>query len=147
MLLKMLLRKQEKNDSSYHRYQCIDVRNILVRNPCKNFKCMATKETKLIISPDILDEYSRVGHILANKYPGVDIGPIIDLITIHSELYIPQPLTAPVSRDPDDDKFISLAIVAHCKIIVSGDKDLLDINRYGEVEFIKPGDFVKQYLP
>jgi putative PIN family toxin of toxin-antitoxin system len=100
----------------------------------------------MVISPDILDEYTRVGHILANKYPGVDIAPIIELITIHSELFLPQSLPFPVSRDPDDDKFIALAIAANCKIIVSGDKDLLDIHRYDRVEIINPGDFIKQYF-
>lgn len=114
--------------------------------PAKILDAWQQKKLKLIISPDILDEYTRVGHILANKYPGVDISPIIDLITIHSELFLPQPLPDSVSRDPDDDKFISLAIAASCKIIVSGDKDLLDINRYGGVGVIKPSDFVKQYL-
>lgn len=113
--------------------------------PAKILDAWQQKKLKLVISPDILDEYTRVGHILAKKYSGVDIGPIIDLITIHSELFLPQPLPAPVSRDRDDDKFISLTIAAHCKIIVSGDKDLLDINQYGGVRVIKPSDFVKQY--
>ncbi len=114
--------------------------------PAKILDGWQQKKLKMVISPDVLDEYTRVGHILANKHPGVDIAPIIELVTIHSELFLPQPLPASVSRDPDDDKFIALAIAANCKIIVSGDKDLLDIARYDGVEIIKPGDFVKQYL-
>ena len=122
MPLKTLLRKPGENDSRYCRYQCVDVRNILVRHPIKNFRC------------------------LAKKYPGIDLVPIIELVTIHSELFVPLSLPAPVSRDPDDDKFIALAMAVNCKIIVSGDKDLLDIDRYDGVKIIKPGDFVKQYL-
>ncbi len=83
---------------------------------------------------------------MAKKYSGIDIVPIIELVTIHSELFVPVSLPKPVSRDPDDDKFIALAIAANCKIIVSGDKDLLDIDHYDGVVVIKPGDFVKQYL-
>lgn len=115
-------------------------------SPAKILDAWQQKKLKMVISPDILDEYTRVGHILANKYPGVDIAQIIELITIHSLLFLPEPLPFPISRDPDDDKFIALAIAANCKIIVSGDKDLLDIHRYDGVEIINPGDFVKQYL-
>lgn len=114
--------------------------------PAKILEAWQQKKLKMVISPDVLDEYSRVGHILANKYPGVDIVPIMELVTIHSELFLPQPLSVAVSRDPDDDKFIALAMAAKCKIIVSGDSDLLDIDRYDGVGIIKPGDFVKQYL-
>lgn len=114
--------------------------------PSKILDAWQQKKLKMIISPDILEEYTRVGHILAKKYLGIDIVPIIELVTIHSELFVPVSLPKPVSRDPDDDKFIALAIAANCKIIVSGDKDLLDIDHYDGVVVIKPGDFVKQYL-
>ena len=114
--------------------------------PQKILEAWQQKKLKMVISPSILDEYARVGDILAKKYLGVDVAPILELITIHSELFLPQSLPAPVSRDPDDDKFIALAIAANCKIIISGDKDLLVVRRYDGVEIIKPGDFVKQYL-
>ena len=41
---------------------------------------------KFVISPEILEEYKRVGDILSKKYPSIDVNPIIDLITIGSEL-------------------------------------------------------------
>ncbi len=37
------------------------------------------------------------------------------------------PLTEPMSRDPDDDQVIACAIAAHADLIVSGDRDLLDL--------------------
>lgn len=114
--------------------------------PAKILDAWQQKRIKMVISPDVLDEYTRVGHILANKYRGVDIAPIIELVTIYSELFLPKPLSTPVSRDPDDDKFLALAIAANCKLIVSGDRDLLDINGYDGIGVIKPSDFVVQYL-
>ena len=39
-----------------------------------------------------------------------------------------------VSRDPDDDKFISCAVDAKALYVVSGDKDLLEVGRYRFVE-------------
>ncbi len=38
------------------------------------------------------------------------------------------PLSEPVSRDPDDDQVIACAIAARAELIVSGDRDLLDLD-------------------
>ncbi|OGV25954.1 MAG: putative toxin-antitoxin system toxin component, PIN family [Legionellales bacterium RIFCSPHIGHO2_12_FULL_37_14] len=114
--------------------------------PAKILDAWQEKKIKVVISPDILEEYTRVSKILSKKYSGVDIMPIIDLITIYSELFTPQPLPTSVSRDPDDDKFLALAIAANCKIIITGDRDLLDIQNYAGVTCIKPIDFIKLYL-
>jgi len=114
--------------------------------PAKILDAWQKEKIKMIISPDILDEYTRVSQILAIKYPGIDIDPIIELVTVFSELYIPKQLLSPISRDPDDDKFIALAIAANCKIIVTGDGDLLDIDANIGIECIKPGNFINKYL-
>ena len=76
------------------------------------------------------EEYKRVSHILAKKYASVDLGPILELVTIYAKMYTPVVLEKPVSRDPDDDKFIACALAADIKIIVSGDQDLLSISGY-----------------
>ncbi|MBR4514129.1 MAG: putative toxin-antitoxin system toxin component, PIN family [Lachnospiraceae bacterium] len=48
-----------------------------------------------------------------------------------------------ICRDPDDDKFINCAIDAKCYYIVSGDKDLLDIKQYKDVQILKVADFLE----
>ena len=101
---------------------------------------------KLIVSPDILSEYVAVADRLAKKYPGVDVAPFIDLVTVYGELISPIKLKEPVSRDPDDDKFIATALAAKCKLIVSGDQDLLTVDGCFDIDIIKPGEFVKKYL-
>ena len=50
-----------------------------------------------------------------------------------------------ISRDPEDDKFISSAISASADYIVSGDKDLLDLKHYKSTKIIKASDFLKMY--
>jgi uncharacterized protein len=40
----------------------------------------------------------------------------------------PQPLPPAVSRDPDDDHVLARALVAQAHLIVSRDKDLLDLH-------------------
>jgi Predicted nucleic acid-binding protein, contains PIN domain len=43
-----------------------------------------------------------------------------------------------VCRDPDGDKFISCALSAGAKFIVSGDADLYTLKSYKSVRIIKP---------
>jgi predicted nucleic acid-binding protein len=51
-----------------------------------------------------------------------------------------------VSADPDDDKFIACALSSGSKLIVSGDKHLLDVNGYRGIEILKPRPFIDKYL-
>ncbi|WP_081441681.1 putative toxin-antitoxin system toxin component, PIN family [Rickettsiella grylli] len=101
---------------------------------------------EIVSSLEILEEYSRVSDILSKKYPHVDLAPFINLIIKDSLLFKPIKLKTPVSRDPDDDKFIAVALAANCRIIISGDNDLLSITGYKDIEIINPNEFWKKYL-
>lgn len=114
--------------------------------PYKILEAWQQGEFKLAISPDILDEYVRVGKLLAEKYKGIDISPIIDLIAIYGDMYAPAILPNPVSKDPNDDMFIACALGAKCKIIISGDSDLLEVSGYAGINIIKPKAFVDKYI-
>ena len=41
---------------------------------------------QLAISQEILNEYWRVGEVIAEQYPSIDLKPILDLITIEAEM-------------------------------------------------------------
>src|SRR3990167_7261361 len=101
--------------------------------PYRILQSWQKKKIKLVISPDILEEYRRVGEIMSKKNPKIDIKPIIDLIVIGSELCEAKKLNTPISTDPDDYKFIAVCLATNCKIIVSGDRDLLEIVRYHDI--------------
>ena len=48
-----------------------------------------------------------------------------------AEVVTPEPLPAPVSRDPDDDHVLACALAAKAELIVSGDKrHLLVLGEY-----------------
>ena len=47
-----------------------------------------------------------------------------------AEVVTPLPLAEPVCRDPDDDAVLALAIAARADLIVSGDRDLLDLGAF-----------------
>lgn len=48
-----------------------------------------------------------------------------------------------VCRDPKDDKFIACAVEGEADFIVTGDKDLLDLDTYENVKMIRVHDFVQ----
>jgi len=101
---------------------------------------------QLVISHDILREYLRVGEIFADKFPSIDLQPILDLVTIEAELHVVEDLSERVCSDPDDDKFLACAIASGSKIIVSGDKHLVKVSGFHGIEILKPHEFIKRHL-
>ena len=101
---------------------------------------------QLVLTPEILEEYRRVAEVLHEKYNGVDITRLLELVVVEAEMCQVEPLGEAVSADPDDDKFIACALSNGSKLIVSGDKHLLDVNGYRGLEILKPRPFVEKYL-
>jgi putative PIN family toxin of toxin-antitoxin system len=101
---------------------------------------------QLVISPQIRDEYSRVGEELGEQLTAVDLRPVLELVTVNAEMVSPADSKEPICGDPDDDKFFLCAISARCKIIVSGDKHLLVKSGYRGVQVLKPRDFLEDML-
>ena len=102
---------------------------------------------QLAISEDILEEYERVGLMLAEQFPVIDLRPILDLVIANAEIFPVQCLPETVCDDPDDDKFLTCALACKSKVIVSGDKHLLRVSGFQGIQIIKPREFVDTYLP
>lgn len=69
----------------------------------------------------------------------------LKLVAENAEIRIPIELPGPVSRDPDDDKFIACALAAGIKWIISGDDDLLSISGYQGLKIVTPAQFLTQH--
>jgi putative PIN family toxin of toxin-antitoxin system len=104
------------------------------------------KRLKLVVSPEIVDEYKRVVHELAEKFPGVDPAPPLELLTVHAQVVDAPALPEQVCTVPDDDKFLACALASKTKIITSGDKALLKTSGYSGIEVLTPRAFVDKYL-
>jgi putative PIN family toxin of toxin-antitoxin system len=103
---------------------------------------------ELVLSPAILDEYRRVGRELVAKYPerAVALAPVLTLITMHATIVDATPLADPVSADPADDMFLAAALTSGARIIVSGDRHLLDVAGWRGIAVLTPRAFSDQYL-
>ena len=101
---------------------------------------------QILISEEIIEEYRRVGELLARQFPGIEFGSILQLLAINAEFVRPKKLTAQVCKDPDDDKFLECAISGKSDLIVSGDNHLLKVSGHEGVEITGPRNFVDKYL-
>jgi putative PIN family toxin of toxin-antitoxin system len=114
--------------------------------PYEILKAWRDGKIQLVISTEILKEYQRVADELAQQFPGVDVSEIMDLLMVEAEIAHASPLPEPVCSDPDDDKFLACAVASAAKYLITGDKQLLKVSRYGNVEIVSPRRFVDTHL-
>jgi len=114
--------------------------------PYEILKAWRNGKFKIVISQEILLEYQRVSEKLNKKFPMINIQTMIDLLTVKADLVISPELPIQICKDAEDDKFISCALASNLKIIITGDKHLLNVNGYEGLEIIRPREFVKKYI-
>jgi uncharacterized protein len=114
--------------------------------PHQILKAWRDGKLEVVISSDIFDEYRRVATILAKQFPPVDLQGILEFIEKEADFYDVPALSEKVCDDPDDDKFLACALECDAKIIVSGDKHLLRVSGYRDIEVLKPKAFVDAFL-
>ena len=112
--------------------------------PSKIMDLWENRKLQIVLSTEIFEEYKRVAYELKKKFPLVDVILILDLLLFHSELCASVKLPQSVCKDPDDDKFLACALEAGVDIIISGDKDLLDVSGYQGIEVLSPAKFIKR---
>jgi len=99
----------------------------------------------LIVSQEILDEYFEV---LVRKAIEPDlVGVLSRRMTRYAHLVRPKERLNVVEQDASDNKFLECALEAYAEYIVSGDRHLLDLKRFGETEIVTPSRFLKLMGP
>jgi putative PIN family toxin of toxin-antitoxin system len=101
---------------------------------------------QLAVCLEILAEYQRVAIRLSEKYKGVDISSLLDLVAVHSHIVEATPLPKPICDDPNDDVFLACALAAETRIVVSGDKHLLAVSGWAGIQVFRPKAFVDHFL-
>jgi putative PIN family toxin of toxin-antitoxin system len=72
--------------------------------------------------------------------------PILALYRKHATWCEPATLAESVCRDPDDDWVLATALAGDADAIVSGDADLLTLDRYSGIEMLSPRQFVSRQM-
>src|SRR5687768_16046703 len=78
--------------------------------PHQVLKSWVAGDFQPLLSLDVLEEYQRTIHELATTKSLSAPGAILDHLLLNAELMIPNDLPTQICDDPDDDKFIALAL-------------------------------------
>lgn len=99
----------------------------------------------ILLSRAILEEYLRVLGYPKFELSEVEIkGLIEEEVLPYVEVVNPRRRLRVVERDPSDNKFLECAVAGKARIIISGDKDLLSIGRYRQIQIQSPAQFLEE---
>ena len=115
--------------------------------PSRILEAWRDKRIDVVVSPDILEEYRRVGEHLETQFTDVTLAPFLALLVMNAEIIEPPDLPEQVSRDSDDDKFIACALTAGVKYLISGDRHLLDLEEHDGVSIVTVREFLEREFP
>jgi len=99
----------------------------------------------MVTAPELLAELDRVLKYpkLQRYYTDEERTRFVALVLALSEA-VELPATIPrICRDPDDDWLIACAVVGEADVIVSGDDDLLALERVGDVPILTAAQFLE----
>lgn len=99
----------------------------------------------VVATPEIVREYMDIAQEMVARKQGKLRLDAFQTFLSKLEL-VNQVTPVSVCRDPDDDKFLSCAIDGHALWIVSGDKDLLTIGSYQNIEIVTASEFYERFL-
>ena len=101
-------------------------------------------DVMMVSSPELIAELEDV---LARDYIRALIRPeegkaMLDAIRATAEILPPLDEVPVYTRDPKDDKFVACAITGQASYIVTLDKDILALEKLGDLQIVTPYDFV-----
>ena len=99
----------------------------------------------VLASTDTLDELARVlerekfSRYITREERDAFLAALVKRV----ELVEPT-VSVRVCRDPDDDKFLELAVAGEADLLVSSDRDLLDLHPFRTIAILTPAEFLEQ---
>ena len=113
--------------------------------PRKILSAVVGQRITACATTEIINEYEEIVQEMINRKQGhinrAILSPLIRTMKII------EPVThIEICRDPDDNKFLECAKDSHALYIVSGDKDLLVIEKFENIQIVTAKIFFEKYL-
>lgn len=102
----------------------------------------ASHKVEIIITKSILAEYARV---LKRFDPGGTVARRWETFSVENSQIVEEKVHLKLCRDPDDDKFLSCALLGNTDYLVSGDDDLLSLKTIGASKIVTAKEFLKLF--
>ena len=112
--------------------------------PGKVLRAIINKEIIACATEEIIDEYNEIVQEMISRKQGHLRNDILAPIIRTMEIVESKTKVA-LSRDPDDNKFLGCAKDAKALYVVSGDKDLLVLGNFEDIEIITAKEFCDRY--
>ena len=105
------------------------------------FDLMLAKSFETVVSPVLLDELEEK---LCRKFEmsREDAVLIRAKITGVATVIEPSETLHVIERDPDDDRVLECAVSGKADVIISGDRDLLDLHNYQGIPVMRVREFL-----
>jgi len=98
----------------------------------------------VLLSREILDEYLRVLAYPKFRLSEAEIKELLDSELLpFVEVVKPRTRVSVVTRDSADNKFLECAVSGKADVLISGDQDLLAVQRYRKVRIQTPSRFLE----
>lgn len=95
------------------------------------------------ISPAIIHELENVLIRPKFGFSKEEVSEIVLLFYETFEYIIPENSVDDISNDPDDNRILELALDANADYIISGDKHLLELDSWNDIQILKPAQFIR----
>jgi putative PIN family toxin of toxin-antitoxin system len=104
-----------------------------------------SRRITILISREILTEYLRVFAYPKFQLSDQEIRPLIEeeLLPFVEIIRVRQRL-AVVRRDPDDDKFLECAVSGRATYLVTGDRDLRELDSFRGITILTVGEVLER---
>lgn len=113
--------------------------------PAKAFD-LAYENYQLIISTTTLTEFKEVlSRDKFKKYAGKEYQETFVEKYYNASNLITTTTKITSCRDPKDNKFLELAVDGNASVIVTGDRDLLDLHPFRDIQILTPSGFLEDF--
>jgi putative PIN family toxin of toxin-antitoxin system len=112
----------------------------IAKGICADLLEHCVRRHTVVTSNFMLNEF-REAIVGKFKFTSEEAKAALNLLTPRMAVVEPATLESPVCRDADDDQVLATALAGGCACIVTGDKDLLVLKRFGTIEILSPREF------
>ena len=102
-----------------------------------------SKESILVFSDELLDEFIEVAKRpkFRRFFSRLDIEEMLETINEYAD-FVKVQTKVEICRDLKDNFLLSLSIDGNADFLLTGDKDLLDLTKFGEAQIITISEFL-----